>query len=120
MGIKSDEHTINRKRIKKDLFFDHHLSTAKSNYCAFNQKISENTYKIEILLGSILTRKNMAFHLLVKKIDYYFLLEFLCAILQELNLWDRKMCNNGINCNLAKTIRLSNNIPKKKRRKYKK
>ncbi|MFX1392218.1 MAG: hypothetical protein ACFFAH_01470 [Promethearchaeota archaeon] len=79
--------------------------TEKSEYCAVNELIENNHFKIEIHLGSLMSRKNMAFKQLVKKINYYFLLEFICVNLQEQGLWDQKLCNNKTRCSIEKIIR---------------
>ena len=77
---------------------DYHLS--------FNDIISANHYLINICLKSLMLRKNMAFNNIMKRINDVFLLEFLCVILQEQNLWTPKLCNGGKYCNIKKAIHL--------------
>jgi len=76
----------------------------KGDCFAINEFIEENRYKIEIYLGSLMSRKNMAFHLLVKKINHFFLLEFICVLLQEQGLWYKKLCREERSCNIEKAI----------------
>ena len=75
-----------------------HYTIIQSENPAYNDKLINNFYKIEISLTTLLLRKNMAFKKIWKKINYYFTLEFLCVILQEQGLWKENLCNNGSIC----------------------
>ncbi len=71
---------------------------------SYNELITDNYYKIEICLKCLMLRKNMSFKNIMKQINYFFLLEFLCVILQEQDLWTPKICNGGSYCNIKKAI----------------
>jgi hypothetical protein len=81
-----------------------YYSTNKLKYPAYNEIIDKNFFKIEISLSVLMLRKNMAFNQLLNRINKYFLLEFICVILQEQGLWNKKFCNNGSVCNIQKII----------------
>ena len=57
-----------------------------------------------------MNRKNMSFNQIVKRINYFFLVEFVCIILQEQGIWDIELCNNGSVCNIQKTISTVNSF----------
>ncbi len=72
--------------------------------CSYNDLIHPHCYKIEICLNSLLSRKNMSFRNVVRKVDKIFLLEYLCVVLQELDLWSKKICNHGHICGILKML----------------
>ena len=90
----------------------------KCECCGLNDLIKDNRYKIEIYLGSLMSRKNMAYQLIVKKINYYFLLEFVCVILQEQGIWHQKLCKEKGLCNIEKVILSMKNLMSLKKRHY--
>ena len=108
MSIKI--HQINNskdcQRVKVVQFY----SINKRKYPAYNTMGENNSVKIEISLSSLMSRKNMAFNQLLNRINKYFLLEFVCVLLQEQGLWNKKLCNNGSLCNIQRVIS-SVNIP---------
>ncbi len=53
-------------------------------------------------------RKNMSFKKIVKKINSFFLLEFLCAFLRFENFWEDGLCGDGINCNIKEILKKIN------------
>ena len=84
----------------------------KTENPAYNEKINDNSYRIEISLATLMLRKNMAFKKIWKKVDYYFILEFLCVLLQDQGLWSEHLCNNGSICKIQKIMMLMNNLSK--------
>lgn len=82
-----------------------YTTDALGDYCAFNIFLDRKRCKIKLLLGSLMDRKNMAFDRLVKKINNYFLLEYLCAMLESQGLWCEEMCENGHNCRIKQVLK---------------
>lgn len=70
--------------------------------CAgYNQFLDSGTCKIEISLPNLIERKNTAFKRIIKQINYYFLIEYTCALLQEQGIWKRKFCvKNSTGCKI--------------------
>ena len=75
-------------------------------HVSYNDIIGTDHYLIEICLKSLMLRSNMPFNNIMKRIDNLFLLEFLCVILQEQNLWTHNLCNGGKYCNIKKAMHL--------------
>jgi len=82
-------------------------STKDMDWYAYNMFLNDNetVCKIKIHLGSLMDRKNMAFKKLVKKIDSFFLLEFVCAIMRSEDLWKEGTCGDGYDCNIKKILK---------------
>lgn len=80
--------------------------------CSFNDFIRPECYKIEICLNQLVSRKNMSFKRLVRKLNNIFLLEYLCVVLQDEALWLRKQCKSGpkFNCGIQTVIDFINII----------
>ena len=108
MSIK--KHQINNSKEEQRVKVVQNYSINKRKYPAYNTMEENNSAKIEISLGSLMSRKNMAFNQLLNRINKYFLLEFVCVILQEQGLWNKQLCNNGSLCNIQRIIS-SLNIP---------
>lgn len=88
-----------------DLEIIQEYSTEDMEWYGYNMFLTEDICEIKIHLGSLMDRKNMSFKKLVKKIDSYFLLEFLCANLRAEQLWSQKMCGDGVDCNIKQTLK---------------
>jgi hypothetical protein len=108
MSIKI--HQFNNLKENQRVKLVQYYSIKKRKYPAYNTMGENNSVKIEISLSSLMSRKNMAFNQLVNRINKYFLLEFVCVILQEQGLWSKQLCNNGSLCNIQRVIS-SLNIP---------
>lgn len=80
-------------------------STEDMEWYGYNMFLTEDICEIKIHLGSLMDRKNMSFKKLVKKIDSYFLLEFLCANLRAERIWSQETCGDGVNCNIKQTLK---------------
>lgn len=109
MNLKIDN--SNKQNTNHDSKVFQYYSTNIQKHIAYNELVGEDFFKIEISLSGLLSRKNMAFNQLLNRINKYFLLEFLCVILQEQGLWDKKFCNNGSVCNIQKVISTLNIYP---------
>lgn len=83
-------------------------STIDHHWYGYNLFLNKDTCEIKIHLGALMDRKNMSFQKLVKKIDSFFLLEFVCAIMRKEELWDNKLCGDGFNCNIKETLKKLN------------
>ena len=83
-------------------------STEVLDYYGYNMLISEGVCKIKIHLGSLMTRKNMSFKKLMRRINSVFLLEFLCAFLGSEGLWDESLCEREGTCNIKETLKKMN------------
>jgi len=81
-----------------------HYSICLNNCSGYNEEIQKDIYKIEISLSDLMSRRNMCFNQLLNRINYFFLVEYLCVILQEQGLWHVNLCNNGSVCNIQKTV----------------
>ena len=102
MSLKT--HKTNNLKYNPRVKVLQYYSTNKRKYPAYNEITDKNLFKIEISLSALMSRKNMAFKQLLNRINKYFLLEFICVILQEQGLWNKKFCNNGSVCNIQKII----------------
>ena len=102
MSSKTQKSNMPRNNQKVEILQYYYIDKLKNS--AYNQEINKNLFKIEISLGALLSRKNMAFNQIVNKINKYFLLEFICVILQEQRLWRKKYCNKGSICNIEKML----------------
>ena len=80
-------------------------STEQQKSHATNEEIKDKEFEIVLNLKRIMKRKNMAIKKLATRIDYYFLLELICVILQEQGLWSESLCNNGFICNISRVLK---------------
>lgn len=72
---------------------------------AYNQFTRCDSCEIKIFLGSLMDRKNMAFDKLVKKINSFFLLEFVCAFMGSQQIWSENLCENGHICRIKQALK---------------
>jgi len=79
-------------------------------HSALNEFLRKDCYKIEISLNALLLRKNMAFNKIVRYLNYFFLIEFICVILQEQGLWSPEICSGGKFCNIKRIIGWMNKL----------
>lgn len=91
--------------LTNSLRIDQFYSTEFSDAYGTNEIIADKLYKLDIFLVNLMTRKNMAYKKVARRIDFYFLVEFICVLLQEEGIWNQKYCGTGVNCNIQKTIK---------------
>lgn len=58
----------------------------------------------------MIDRKNMSIEKIIKRINGYFLVEFICATLRDMNIHDKRMCNDDNRVCVIKRLLWNNNI----------
>lgn len=82
-----------------------HLINKECEHDAYNY-IEGNEIHIEVNLPNVHRRKNMAFHKFVKELEYYALMEFICALSQVEGVYCESFCR-VYNC---KCMQITNKI----------
>ena len=70
MSSKSQKSNLPKFSQKVEVEQQYYIDKLKN--CAYNEKINKNLFKIEISLGAILARKNMAFNQIVNQAATHF------------------------------------------------
>ncbi len=103
MNAQSSRQNYSKSGKRVNIIQTYSTEQQKSN--ATNEEIKDKEFEIILNLKRIMKRKNMSIKKLATRIDYYFLLELLCVILQEQGLWSENLCNNGFSCNISRILR---------------